>query len=125
MAVSWRAATAFGLGIVCSAPAGAGPITFNTALPVHSGELIVRGQAIWLRATDDRGPADKNLAVVALPTVVAYGANARVTLFGTLPLLDKSLEATTPSGRGDGRRSPRGDASSRASVRCQDPDRGR
>ncbi len=35
--------------LVLSSTAAAGPITSNTALPVHDGELILRQQAIWLR----------------------------------------------------------------------------
>jgi hypothetical protein len=78
--------------------AEAGPITFNTALPVHANELILREQLIWLRATDDPSPMDRNLNVIAVPTVLVYGVHRRVALFGILPFLYKRMDVTTPSG---------------------------
>jgi len=78
--------------------ASAGPITFNTALPVHSDEVIVREQVIWLRATGDPSAMNRNLNVIAAPTVLVYGAHPRVTLFGVLPFLYKRMELTTPAG---------------------------
>ena len=94
-----RGALVAGLWLAGAGFASAGPITFNTALPVHSGELIFRQQAIWLRATDDPGPLDRRLSVFASPTVVVYGITARVTAFGILPFLDKELEFNAPTGR--------------------------
>ncbi len=79
--------------------ARAGAITFNTALPVHSGETIVREQVIWLRATDDPTSSHRELDVVSAPTVLVYGASPRWTLFGVIPVLDKRLELATPDGR--------------------------
>jgi len=99
VAVRRQAALAVLLGFTFPGLAAAGPITFNTALPVHAGELIFRQQAIWLRATDDPTPLERGLDVFAYPTVLVYGVNPRVTLFGVLPFLDKNLELTTPSGR--------------------------
>ncbi len=99
LAVRRQAKLAVILGLTFPGLAAAGPITFNTALPVHAGELIFRQQAIWLRATDDPTPLERGLDVFAYPTVLVYGVNARVTLFGILPFLDKNLELTTPSGR--------------------------
>jgi hypothetical protein len=97
--VSRNATLAVVLAFAWPGSAAGGPITFNTALPVHVGELILRGQAIWLRATGDPAPLDRSLDVLAYPTVVVYGVDARVTLFGILPFLDKNLELTTPAGR--------------------------
>ena len=77
----------------------AGPITFNTALPVHADEVIVREQVIWLRATGDSGPMDRELNVLAVPSVLVYGVHPRVTLFGVLPFLYKDIEVSTPAGR--------------------------
>ncbi len=82
----------------------AGPITFNTALPISQGEFVLRGQAKWIRSSDDPGPMDRDLTVWVLPTVLAYGFNAKLTLFGVVPYLDKRLEVNTPLGwlsRGD------------------------
>jgi len=77
----------------------AGPITTNTALPVHDGELIVRAQGKLLRATGDPGRQDRALTVWAVPTVLVYGATERWALFGVIPYLDKTLELNTSAGR--------------------------
>lgn len=84
---------------VSLAPLSAGPITFNTALPVHAGEWIVRQQTIWLRATDDPGPLGRELDVFVALAVVVYGPNSRVALFAFEPLLSKQIEVMTPAGR--------------------------
>lgn len=89
------------LGFVLAAPVSgtAGPITTNTALPVHDGELIIRAQGKLIRATDDSSPMDRDLTVWAVPTVLVYGATEKLALFGVFPYLDKDLEVTTPEGR--------------------------
>jgi len=95
------AVLAAGLIVVTAATASAGPITFNTALPVHSDEVIVREQVIWMRAHDDPSPMNRELDVVAIPSVLVYGIHTRVTLFGILPFLYKRMEMDTPSGRAE------------------------
>jgi len=62
--------------LLLGAGAEAGPITSNTALPVHDGELIFREQLMWIRSTGDPGPTQMNLNVVIAPTVLYYGVNA-------------------------------------------------
>ena len=84
--------------LIWASSAGAGPITFNTALPVNQEELILREQVIWLRATDDPSPTERNLNVIAVPTVLVYGVHPRVALFGILPFLYKRMDVTTPNG---------------------------
>jgi len=69
----WMASLVLVSAFVSASRAEAGPITFNTALPVHANELILREQVIWLRAT--------------------------VALFGILPFLYKRMDVTTPSGQ--------------------------
>jgi len=94
-------AAAFALTCIAffSRGAAAGPITFNTALPVHSDEIIVREQLIWKRATNDPTSMNRTLDVVAVPSVFVYGLHPRVTVFGILPFLYKRLELNTPAGR--------------------------
>jgi len=87
------------LALAAPATSSAGPITTNTALPIHDGELIVRAQGKLLRATGDPGPRDRDLTVWAVPTVLVYGATAKLALFSVIPYLDKDLELTTPEGR--------------------------
>ncbi len=79
--------------------AQAGPITSNTALPVHSGELIFREQAIWIRSTGDPSPMAQNLNVLVAPTVLIYGVNADLMLMGVVPFLYKQVAVNAPMGR--------------------------
>jgi len=79
--------------------ATAAPITSNTALPVHEGELIIRAQATLTRATDDSSGTARTLSVWAAPTVLVYGATDKLALFGVLPYLDKRLKLGTLGGR--------------------------
>jgi hypothetical protein len=80
-------------------PAGAGPITFLTALPVAQGQAVVRGQYLFIRATDDPTPAERELTVHAVPLAVAVGVTPRLAIFGVIPIARKSLEISTPAGR--------------------------
>lgn len=77
----------------------AAPVTFNTALPVSKGEGVVRVQAKYLSATDDPSAMNRELIVKALPIVGVWGITSRWTLFGIVPLLDKTMVLDMPSGR--------------------------
>lgn len=77
----------------------AGPITFNTALPVAQGEFILREQVQVLRSTDDPSLASRDLRVLAVPSVLAYGVTRDFTLFGIVPYLDKTIDFTSTAGR--------------------------
>lgn len=90
---------ALGFGVWFPDAARAGPITFNTALPVAQGQSILRGQTKLLRSSDDPDPANRDLTVWAAPTVIAHGVDERLAVFGTAPYLDKTLEVDTPRGR--------------------------
>jgi len=77
--------------------------TFNTALPVAEGSLVLREQLLYLKASDDNasdepGPAERNLDVFGSFSVLGYGVRSDLALFGVLPYLDKQLELTTPGG---------------------------
>jgi len=87
--------------VVCLAAstANAGPITFDTALPVHSGEVILRTQVVWLRAMDGPPPESADVNVLAIPTVLVWGIHERVTLIGGLPFLWKDAEVPASGGR--------------------------
>ncbi|ADE14792.1 hypothetical protein Nhal_1662 [Nitrosococcus halophilus Nc 4] len=80
-------------------PVAAAPTTFNTALPVSQGEVLLRAQTQFLRASEDPGPLDRELEVLVFPLVGVYGLTPRLALFGIFPLLDKELEVNTPLGR--------------------------
>lgn len=86
-------------GLLIGSPSKAGPITFNTALPVAKGQWIFRGQYLLIRASDDPTPMDRSLTVNAAPLVLATGVTPKLALFSVVPFLDKSIEVNAPAGR--------------------------
>lgn len=72
-------------------PLEAAPISFNTALPVHEGGLLFRGQGVWMRLHDDPSPMGRQMDVAAAPSVLVYGATAKLALMGVFPYMDKRL----------------------------------
>jgi len=92
-----------------TAPVEAAPITFNTALPVAEGEFIVRAQFIVNQSGDDPSGADRDQKAKAALSVLGYGVNSKLAVFGVLPYRDNELEVTvggqrqtrTASGFGD------------------------
>lgn len=85
--VSVLAASLNAVGITWSAP-----ITFNTALPVHEGGIVWREQFIYDKNSRDPSPANRNVKVSGLVSVLGYGVTRDFALFGVLPYLDKSLD---------------------------------
>ncbi len=79
--------------------AEAAPQTFNTALPVAEGEFVFREQFIYRKATDDPSPADRELQVLGGISVLGYGVNSDLAIFGVLPYLNKELDVTTTGGQ--------------------------
>jgi hypothetical protein len=79
--------------------AHAAPETFNTALPVGRGDFVFREQFLYMKASDDPSPEDRNLEVLGGISVLGYGATSDLALFGVLPYLDKELDLTTPGGQ--------------------------
>lgn len=77
----------------------AGPITFNTALPVSQGEFLFQ-ETLIDRALGD-GTTVPGMEVIARGgvSIFAYGVTGKLTLFGMLSYLDKTLDVTTPMGR--------------------------
>jgi len=67
--------------------AHAAPETFNTALPVGRGDFVFREQFLYIKASDDPSPADRNLEVLGGISVLGYGATSDLALFGVLPYL--------------------------------------
>ena len=89
------------------ATATAAPITFNTALPVGKGEFVNREQLVLTRAGKDPSGAGREVEATALVSVLAYGIEGNLTLFGILPYVDKELRFPGP-GAGSVKRSSRG-----------------
>lgn len=79
--------------------AQAAPQTFNTALPVAEGNLVVREQFLYRKADDDPSSARRDLQVKGAITVLGYGLTRDLALFGALPSLDKALDLDGPGGQ--------------------------
>ena len=99
----------FAISWVSSAPAA--PQTFNTALPVAQGEFVFREQFVLDQSGDDPSGANRDRTAWALVSVLGYGATPDLALFGIVPYVDKSLEATQGGVRRERSASGLGDAS--------------
>ena len=77
-----------------SAPVLAAPQTFNTALPVAEGEFIFRQQFFAKKADKDPGPTNRDVTVLGSVSVLGYGINRDLSIFGVLPVLDKTLKVS-------------------------------
>lgn len=93
------AVVTLGLGLAwLPGTADAAPQTFNTALPVAEGNFVFRATGFYTRASDDPSAADREAEAFGAVSVLGYGATPDLALFGALPVLDKELEFTTPTG---------------------------
>tara|TARA_R110002167_G_scaffold54239_7_gene154595 strand:+ start:606 stop:1487 length:882 start_codon:yes stop_codon:yes gene_type:complete len=72
----------------------AAPITFNTALPVAEDEFVFRQQFRRLHSDDDPSGMKRDMHAFAAISVLGYGVNSKLAVFGVLPWVDKSLEMT-------------------------------
>jgi len=77
-------------------PAFGAPQTFNTALPVAEGEFVFRQQVFFKKASRDPSPANRDVEVLGSVSVLGYGINSDLAIFGVLPVLDKNLKVTLP-----------------------------
>jgi len=87
---SGRCLTSLALLSLIANGASAAAITFNTALPVAKGEFINRELLMLVRSDD----ALRDLNVNALASVLGYGVNADLAIFGALPYVNKELQVT-------------------------------
>ncbi|MDE2085821.1 MAG: transporter [Xanthomonadaceae bacterium] len=76
----------------------AGPITFNTALPVSQGELLFQQTLLYRTLEDGTVVPGMQTAARAGVSVLAYGVNGKLTVFGMAPYADKTLDMVTPMG---------------------------
>ncbi len=74
------------------APAFSAPVTFNTALPVGDGKVILREQVVVSRSGDDPLGMGREVNSRSLLSVVAYGVNAKLAMFGVLPFINKEAQ---------------------------------
>ncbi len=85
----------FAINFITSANVStAGPITFNSALPVSEGVGILRSQVKLVRKTGDPTAQNRDMTVTAIPVVLAYGVSPRLAIFGVLPYVDKRMDIT-------------------------------
>ena len=84
------------LGMVAGGPrpADSAPITFNTALPVAEGEFVAREQLILNRSGDDPSGLERDRSARTWVTVLGYGLNGALAVFGVLPYHDTDLKIT-------------------------------
>ncbi len=86
--------------------AHAAPITFNTALPVSKGEIILREQLIVSQSSDSLRGVDRDVTVIKGVSVIGYGAARGLAVFGVLPVVNIDREIgglrSSDTGLGDG-----------------------
>lgn len=85
--------------LIASSPAVGAPVTFNTALPVGGDEFVARGLVVRSQSGEDPGTTDRDLSTTALVSVLGYGVNPRLAVFGVLPYAAKDLDVTVDGSR--------------------------
>tara|TARA_R110000744_G_scaffold91550_1_gene177529 strand:+ start:50900 stop:51760 length:861 start_codon:yes stop_codon:yes gene_type:complete len=96
------------LVLACALTAGistgafAVPITSNTALPVSEGEIILREQLIFSRASDSLAGISRELTVTSSVSVIGYGLSPRLAVFGVVPVIDRELRVGSSSSAASG-----------------------
>lgn len=70
------------------------PITFNTALPVAEDEFIAREQLVFNQSGNDPGTADRDRTAWAAVSVLGYGVNSDLALFGVIPYVNRDIKLT-------------------------------
>lgn len=77
----------------------AAPQSFNTALPVAEGEFVFREQFILDQSGDDPSGAQRDREAWTFVSVLGYGVNADLALFGVVPYTGRRLELNEGGGR--------------------------
>lgn len=91
------------LAVAWIGDARSAPQSFNTALPVATGEGVFRQQFILDQSGDDPSEAARDRTAWSLVSVLGYGVTADLPLFGVFPYVDTTLDVTQ-----DGMRRQRG-----------------
>ena len=82
------AGTLYGFALCAGPKAHAAPITFNTALPISAGEVILREQFVFAGASSEDVDIDSFTAL----TVGGYGITPKWSVFGVLPVTHIEIE---------------------------------
>ncbi len=85
--------------LVWSGMAMSAPMTFNTALPVAEGEFVFREQLVLDRSGDDPGGADRDRTTWSAISVLGYGVDSDLAVFGVVPYVAKRLELIADGAR--------------------------
>lgn len=82
----------------------AAPIGTNTALPLSTGEIIIREQLVATHASDDFGGIGRHVDNIVALTVMGYGFTPKLALFAVLPLvnIENTFGNVSTSGSGPG-----------------------
>lgn len=77
---------AIGMAVLTAAPGEAegAPQTFNTALSVAKDQFVFREKFLYRKASDDPGPADRELDVLGAVSVLGGGINSDIAVFGAV-----------------------------------------
>ena len=79
--------------------ASSGPITFSSAITLAPGELVLREQFVFDRASDDPSAANREFEAIGVVSVLGYAVSRDLMLFAVLPYFDKRLELTVGGAR--------------------------
>ena len=91
-----------GLAIAVAVWSGApkaAPETFNTALPVAKGEFVFRQQGVLDQSGADPSGSERDRTAWSAISVLGYGVNSALALFGVVPYVDKHLELNVDGAR--------------------------
>ena len=83
----------------------AAPLTFNTALPVSTGESILREQLLVIQSGDDPSGMNRDRTQVDIASTLVYGITPDLAIFGSVPYTDrrfKSMDGSTRLSQGLG-----------------------
>jgi hypothetical protein len=86
--LAFRAGIVMGMLVAISGTAQAAPITFNTALPVSRGEILLRQQFIVTNFSDRLNGIRRDVTVHVGVSVLGYGVTPKLALFGVAPLVN-------------------------------------
>lgn len=87
------------IGAALAAPAHAGPISFNSALTLSSGEFVFRELFVLDESGDDPSGQDRDRHALSSLSVLGYGVDENLSLFAVVPFHDRRLRITSGAER--------------------------
>ena len=74
------------------------PITFQAPLPLEEGQVAVASQGLLSEAPDGPAPENAHERTMSLAAVAMTALAPRITLAVTMPVVDRRVEARSPTG---------------------------